>query len=30
MSDDILNIGLENNIAEILKASNKNKYVHVT
>ena len=27
MSDDILNIGLENNIAEILKASNKNKYV---
>ena len=30
MSDDILNIGLENNIAEILKASNKNKYVHLT
>ena len=28
MSDDILNMGLENNIAEILKASNKNKYVH--
>ncbi len=28
MSDDILNIGLGNNIAEILRASNKNKYVH--
>lgn len=28
MSDDILNIGLGNNIAEILTASNKNKYVH--